>query len=273
MRAWMSIIASLFLVQAAEAADVLRGSSPYVPGYPTYFNWSGFYGGVQAGYGNARINPQQSTQDLVARMLRNTTIEQEAHVSTWPQISTFATGSGQVGGFIGYNSQWGDVVLGVEANYVYSKFEGEGADILGRAYQTTEDYFYAVLVGGAPKVTIKDYATLRARAGYVMDYFLPYAFGGLAVGRASVVRSAFVDLTATDVSGNDPPRPNLAYSDSLTETRNSVAAYGVTAGLGVDVALTQNVFLRGEWEYLYFTNFQGVTAQINSARAALGLKF
>jgi outer membrane immunogenic protein len=273
MRVWISIIVSIFLVQAAQAADVLRGSSPYVPGAPTYFNWSGVYFGAQAGYGSARVNPEGTTQDLIARMLRQTTIEDEANVSTWPQIATFGTGSAQFGGFVGYNSQWGDVILGLELNYVRGNFNGQGADSLGRSYQTSDDYFYDVFVSGSTKVKIMDYATFRARAGYAMDYFLPYAFGGLAVGRANVSRSAFVNLSATDVSGNDPQRPDLSYTDSLSETRNGVIAYGVTAGLGLDVALTQNLFVRAEWEYIYFSNFQGVTAQINALRAGVGAKF
>lgn len=274
MRAWMSIVVSIFLLQGAQAADdVLRGSSPYVPGTPTYFNWSGVYFGAQAGYGSARINPSQSTQDLVARMLRNTTIEEEARVSTWPQIATFGTDSAMYGGFVGYNSQWGDVVLGLEANYVRANFSGQGSDLIGRTYQTSDDYLYDVLVAGSTKVKIQDYASFRARAGYVWDYFLPYAFGGVAVGRANVTRSAAVDLYAVDVSGDDPPRPSFGYNDSLNEVRNGLMIYGVTAGLGLDVAMTQNIFLRAEWEYVYFSNFQGVTAQINSLRAGAGVKF
>src|SRR5436309_1519884 len=30
---------------AAELGDVIRGSTPYVPGVPTYHNWEGFYAG------------------------------------------------------------------------------------------------------------------------------------------------------------------------------------------------------------------------------------
>jgi opacity protein-like surface antigen len=273
MRAWMSIIVSIFFLQAAQAADVLRGSSPYVPGTPTYFNWSGFYVGVQAGYGNANVNASESTRDLLAYMLRETTIEAEAHVSGWPSLRNMSKGGGVFGGFVGYNSQWGDVVLGLEANYTRGVFDVEGSDVIGRTFETADEYFYEILVGSKAKVKITDYATFRARAGYVMDYFMPYAFGGIAVGRADVYKSASVSLTATDVSDSDPKRPDLAYADSLTESRSGVFAYGVAAGLGIDVALTQNIFLRGEWEYVYFANFQGVSAQINSVRAGAGVKF
>ncbi len=42
-------------------------------------------------------------------------------------------GSG-IGGFIGYNSQWDDVVLGVELNYMHGKFGGSQSDSMSRIF-------------------------------------------------------------------------------------------------------------------------------------------
>jgi opacity protein-like surface antigen len=60
-----------------------------------------------------------------------------------------------------------------------------------------------------------------------------------------------------------PRRPN-------TRTAWSV---GLAGGLGIDVALSQNAFLRAEWQYVRFTDFAGAAASINTLRAGAGLKF
>jgi opacity protein-like surface antigen len=51
--------------------------------------------------------------------------------------------------------------------------------------------------------------------------------------------------------------------------------YGYTAGLGVDINLVGNLFMRAEWEYVRFaTNLLNVTdPHLNTVRAGLGYKF
>ena len=50
-------------------------------------------------------------------------------------------------------------------------------------------------------------------------------------------------------------------------------AYGFTAGLGVEVGITQNLFARAEWEFVEFPNIADFRVSANSARVAVGLKF
>ena len=59
----------------------------------------------------------------------------------------------------------------------------------------------------------------------------------------------------------------------LEKARNGVVNVGLAVGLGVDVAVTSNLFLRGEWQYVHFRDFAGTQASINNLRAAAGLKF
>jgi opacity protein-like surface antigen len=49
--------------------------------------------------------------------------------------------------------------------------------------------------------------------------------------------------------------------------------WGFTVGAGLDFAVTQNIFLRAEYEYVQFTPVAGVEININSGRAGLGVKF
>ena len=48
---------------------------------------------------------------------------------------------------------------------------------------------------------------------------------------------------------------------------------GVTTGLGLDVAIMPNVFLRGEWEYIYFAPLNGINSYMNTLRAGIGFRF
>ena len=117
---------------------------------------------------------------------------------------------------------------------------------------------------------------MRARAGWVIGNFLPYATLGLAVGRADVARSA-------QVSGTQNPDPTVPcttipnscspFSMSASDTKKAAFIYGWSAGGGVDFLVMPNVFLRGEFEYLSFSTIQGVDAQISTARIGAGVKF
>jgi opacity protein-like surface antigen len=127
--------------------------------------------------------------------------------------------------------------------------------------------------------------TFRGRAGWAVDRFLPYAFGGLAVGRADVARTTSVTGTKSvttpavlDAFGN-VVIPPITTTNGLNLPRNpqsasrSVIAYGFTAGLGIDVDLLANVFLRAEWEYTGFANIDDVRVNINAVRAGIGVRF
>jgi opacity protein-like surface antigen len=132
-----------------------------------------------------------------------------------------------------------------------------------------------VTVNSSATVAIHDFATARARFGWTYDRLLPYAFVGFAVSRADVTRSA-------DVSGSKtvtPPLPGAPSTGVLSLPRSpqseskSLIAYGFTAGLGLDVAITPNLFLRGEWEYVQLPNVNDVRVNLNSVHAGLGFKF
>ena len=46
-----------------------------------------------------------------------------------------------------------------------------------------------------------------------------------------------------------------------------------SAGLGMDVALLPNMFLRGEWEFVAFAAVGGIRSNINTGRVGVGVKF
>ena len=48
---------------------------------------------------------------------------------------------------------------------------------------------------------------------------------------------------------------------------------GFTFGGGLDVALTRNVFLRAEYEYVQFAPIANLVVDVNTVRGGLGIKF
>ena len=50
-------------------------------------------------------------------------------------------------------------------------------------------------------------------------------------------------------------------------------AYGFTVGLGIEVAVVQNLFVRAEWEFIEFPNVSDFRVEANSMRVAVGVKF
>jgi len=278
--------------------SVLRGSSDYVgkpapqpryvPGVPIFYRWDGLYLGGQFGYGTAGVDFGNGTQGLLDFVLRNDVVLD--HVSNWTTLPKVENNKTSFGGFVGYNFQMDELVLGVEGNYnrVNSGgFDPSAGDTMSRRFQDDavapagHHYFYDTTLTAAAAARIQDYGSVRARAGFAMDRFMPYAFAGLALGRVDVSRSVTVSYRREDIpdvvpppSGPLTPQPDF-FSGPLTkaEVRESVVAYGYAAGLGLDVAVMPNVFMRGEWEYIQFNGVQDYKIHMNTFRAGLGVKF
>jgi outer membrane immunogenic protein len=134
------------MATAALAADLPR------PSYkaPVYsepgFSWTGFYVGLNGGYGFG--------------------------TSSWSEpISGGTTGNFNVrgplaGGTIGYNMQTGAWVWGVEGDFDYSWIKGTGN---------------GACIGGC-ETRLTWLATGRGRIGYAWDRWLPFITGGAAYG-------------------------------------------------------------------------------------------
>jgi opacity protein-like surface antigen len=139
-------------------------------------------------------------------------------------------------------------------------------------------YFYTASVTSSASARLRDYATIRGRAGVALDRFLPYAFAAAAIGRADTVRSATVAYQRVDIPDIvDPPitpQPTFNFGpQTRAEAKYGAIAYGYAAGLGLDVAFTPNIFMRAEYEYLQFLPVEDVIIRLHTFRAGLGFKF
>jgi opacity protein-like surface antigen len=275
-----AMFATTTCVQAADMPDFLRGG--YAP-VPAVRNWDGWYVGGQASYSVANINLGQTEQSLIDFILRNTIIQ--GPVDTLTVLGRHHEQSFGYGAFVGRNWQWEDVVLGVEANYIHiNGLTASESNFIARRFDNppgstlpaghTDEF--NVAVSGTARLQIKDAMTFRGRAGWVCGDFLPYMFGGLAVGRIAAMRSASVTVVETDINNTVSPATTTlvsVLSGSASDGRSNTYAPGWTAGLGTEMAIFGNLFARVEWEYIRFVNVKGMQSEMNSAHLGIGYKF
>ena len=259
--------------QAADMPDFLRGS--LAPGPVQRVNWQGFYAGAQGGYGSSDENFNGSNTTLLNGLLDHN-ILQEMDIANWNLGLGKATArSPGFGGFTGYNWQWDDVVLGLEGSYLHGTFGGQSSASKELVGQLSDSNFHDVAVTSSSAISVSDMATFRARAAYSYGSFLPYLFGGFALGNADISRSVTINdhFASTFVGAISPCSSGIPFCTVLNanDTVHNHLVYGYTAGLGVDINLVGGLFMRAEWEYVRFT--AAVDTSINTVRAGLGYKF
>jgi outer membrane immunogenic protein len=203
----------------ASAADLARKAPPPVtkaPPPPAYlpYNWTGFYVGVNGGYGFGR--------------------------SKWSGLpSGFDVKGGMFGGQLGYNWQFGQFVYGLEGDADWTDLRGAAriAACGMMMCQTKNDYL----------------STARGRIGFAADRWLPYATAGLAVGNIHATAPGFAGIDKTNAGwtagggfefalvGNWTAKAEYLYVDLGKD------GCGVMCGLpmGNNVSLTSNVVRAG----------------------------
>lgn len=253
---------------AADMPEFLRGSTG-----PSYSRWDGVNFGAQFGLTNMNADFGGSASSLVAFALRNTEVEDQFSPSNWTTLPPATTNGRQYGVFLGYNVQWDQLVIGFDLAYNnVSSLEASASDTISRQVVTTPDNVNnAVTITAQSSIKLIDYATMRARAGYAFGQFLPYAVVGAAVGRFNYANTATVHDVGTPPAGS----PILPFNtvDTESNSKNNAVVGGPLVGLGIDVAVIPNVFLRAEWEYIAFATVGGIRANMNTGRVGVGARF
>jgi opacity protein-like surface antigen len=258
-------VAAMSSSRAADLPDLpfLRGPV----GLTGPVNWQGFYVGGQGGFGTTDMDFTGATQSVTQQLLVNTALENSGGISTWPVGSPASVHGSGWGAFAGYNSQWTDVVVGLELNYMHGKFGGSQTDSMNRIFVDSSGAIDNVTYQSIAAVNVHDVASFRGRAGYAWGVFLPYLFGGFAFGQADIIRTANVYGTQTDpTSGAVFP-----FFVSASNNQNSRLIHGWSAGAGVDMMLYSCLFLRAEWEFTQYTTV--IDTSSNIFRLGLGYKF
>jgi outer membrane immunogenic protein len=203
-------------ISAASAADLPLRTAPAPVFAPVpVFTWSGFYAGVNAGYG-------WSDEDN----LRAVGVPAGAiGVGSIPGTLTFGDESAEGfvgGGQIGYNAQFGAFVVGVEADLQWADLGADRGVATYPAQWDAYDFRPAGVAGG-----IDWFGTVRARLGVAFDRALIYGTGGFAYGGGD---------TDDDFDG--------ILNDDNDDVRT-----GWVLGLGAEYAFTNNLTfgIEGLW--------------------------
>ena len=149
-------------------------------------NWQGFYVGGQASYGSttSKLSPSVNADLQSPSNFRNAV---PASITCGPCCPGPHSNTTGFGGYFGYNSQWDDVVLGVEANYIHDGIRSTLGRDADRNYNP--DFSINNITHSNATVKLSDFGSVRLRGGYVMGCFLPYAFVGTGFGSQTVDRS------------------------------------------------------------------------------------
>ena len=211
----------------AMAADLAVKAPVYRAAPVAVYSWSGFYIGVNAGGAWEKRGSSLSVVNDPAIGFFNPAAIAGVNTSGAANLdSSGFTGGGQ----IGFNSQSGNFVWGLELDLEslhQSKNHG------GVFTYTTSGTPYLLTVSGSTNWLF----TARPRIGWAVDRTLLYATGGIAVAKLEFHQN-FADFNTE--------------SASISKTRA-----GWTIGGGAEYALTNNWTIKGEY---LFARFEGDTA-------------
>lgn len=155
-------------ISAAQAADLpaRTAPAPIIAAVPV-FTWTGFYVGLNAGYGWRNDDREP--------------VFLSPGVGTPGLSGTLIFPGGDDGGFVGggqvgYNYQFGSFVIGAEADIQWADTGNDQNAVFVPAAG-----FAGTFVPGVFRNTSEDwFGTLRARVGFAIDRVLIYGTGGLA---------------------------------------------------------------------------------------------
>ena len=219
---WKSVLgaaATALIAAPAFAADMPVKASRPVP--VELYNWTGWYVGVNAGYGWHR-NANVTFSNITGTLVSPTGVP--GIVS--PNVKGFLAG-----GQIGYNAQVGNFLYGIEADADYANISGSA-----RAFGLIDTRRNSL-----GNQRLGSFGTLRGRLGIVNDRLLVYGTGGLAFGHATSA-SAFSNTDGCVFPGGGA---NQCPTGSASELR-----LGWTAGAGLEFALSRDWSAKAE--YLYY---------------------
>jgi len=119
-RVFLASVLLMALTGAAAAADLPPAPAPYykAPYAPPYYNWTGFYLGVNGGGGFGR--------------------------SSWDSTGGFDLTGALAGGTIGYNYQYGRAVIGAEGDIDWSGMKGSTTAGCAAGCQTSDSWLSTV---------------------------------------------------------------------------------------------------------------------------------
>jgi outer membrane immunogenic protein len=224
-------------VGSSNAADLPTREYTPPPVLAQVYNWTGFYVGVNGGYGTGQLDPLTLFSNRFDR-------------------SSFNINGGMFGGTVGAQIQQGYVVLGLEGDLDWANIKGNGI---------SNPTIGGLILPGQPITlniasNVSAVGTLRTRVGVAMNNWLFYGTGGAAFIKSSANGTSIAGVAC----GTLGVFPNCSASAWRP---------GVAAGLGAEWGFAQN--WSAKIEYLYIASIgSGVsTDHLNTIRGGINYRF
>lgn len=274
------VLTTLMASSAALAADysMLRGTQQDAPQSmgrvvaDEGIDWNGLTIAAHGGLSRTYFDFDNSMQTLATTPFRQTLLQSEINPSSWIKTRSGQDRGQSFGAILGYNLMIDDIVVGLEADYTRIGQKHSSSDFIGRRVSTSNGDVNDVTLASTQAVEINDYATARVRLGLAKGRFMPFVTFGGAAGRFNSNQTV-VSNWNFQRAGFGPFQTAVGFPATSSDNRKNIYGYGLTGGVGVDVALTSNVFLRAEYQYVRFADVKGTTVDVNTIRAAGGVKF
>ena len=200
---------------------------------PVPYSWTGFYVGLNAGFGGGELDPRY---DLTNTEISVDYTDRQAH----------RLGGFFAGGQAGYNRQFGNALVGIETDLQWSGIAAQyhKRTLLQGNFNTS--FASTGLQLANMDVTQDWFGTTRLRLGHVFaGQWLAYVTGGVAYAQFNAGNSGYrMSLSTPGVDGQ--------VSGSAASTK-----IGWAAGAGLEYAVNSRFSVKTE--YLY-TQYSGLTS-------------
>jgi outer membrane immunogenic protein len=222
------IAAAAFCGAPALAADL-----PVKAPAPAFYNWTGFYGGLNAGYGWA--------DPTVIGPINPSDVDLGIGQTSFPYHH-----SGFIGGVqAGYNWQAGrNWLVGLETDFDGANIRGNTNTPVSLLITSTPGGFAGTFAASSKTDWL---GTTRARIGFLpSDRLLIYATGGLAYGHIQYAGSVSSNFPGALSFGG----PICAGNSVCWQGSSSKISTGWTVGGGLELAVWNNVSFKVEYLYV-----------------------
>jgi outer membrane immunogenic protein len=231
---------------AALAFAVPALAQPAAGAAPGTVDWTGVYVGLNAGWNGS--STQASPGSATTQQL--TGVSAGAGAVTVPPATfptkqmDYSSSSFAAGGQVGYNKQYGHIVLGLE---------GDMDGVNGHSNQNSAYALPATGLTTGSTVDIERFArpdwtsTIRGRVGWAEGPVMFYGTGGLAI--AGVDQAALYSYTPATTAAVGTANPGAAFGTRFNSGANDSVLTGWTVGGGAEWALNRQVSIGAEYRH------------------------
>jgi opacity protein-like surface antigen len=232
------LAASASPVFAGDFGDLLlRGSAQPAADPPNYPRWAGIYGGGQVGADFHGVSFTDNGNSTLSSIRSSDPLLNAVAMPNLIALGSMTTKAPSFGGFIGYNYQVDDIVVGMEFNFNQTSssaaasqsqtanpsalFNGvitlngptKTSTVPGFSSTITSSTLYiptSLSASNSATANLLDYGTVRVRAGWAYGNFLPYVAVGMSVSRidsAQTLTAHYVGTGTTTTTTSTVPNP------------------------------------------------------------------